>query len=446
MDIFARIFSVNLLECPFTFRRRGLFVLVTLLPALFLLIEAGRSTIALTLAESGDSHALKEAVTIDPENPALEDRLGLDFLNDIDQTNASASLGHLRRAVEMSSDRAFYWADLASACESLSDFTCAGGALKRALKLAPMTPRLYWIAANYNLRRSQPEAALPLFRKLLELSPKYAWPTFSLCLRVLNSPDLIRQRVIPGDNNPSLRLSYVDFLIAQGQAELARQAWADAVQTGSRFPFSLAQPYLERLIDSGQVEQAMSAWQDLEGLGVIGRPHSGNLAYNGGFEQVPLNAGFDWRYQEAPYVAADFSAPNAYQGRRCLRLDFMGTNADFEPVFEWVPVAPQQRYLLTAEARSESISSDSGPRLRVVDTSRSAGLDVTSATTVGSTSWHPLRAEFTTGAQTRLLKLSVWRPHSRTFPTEITGHFWLDVVCLRAEGRNFIPPAPAPSR
>ena len=41
-------------------------------------------------------------------------------------------------------------------------------------------------------------------------------------------------------------------------------------------------------------------------------------------------------------------------------------------------------------------------------------------------------ASFTTGPQTRRLKLSVWRPHSRTFPTEITGHFWLDAICLSA--------------
>jgi hypothetical protein len=41
--------------------------------------------------------------------------------------------------------------------------------------------------------------------------------------------------------------------------------------------------------------------------------------------------------------------------------------------------------------------------------------------------------KFSTGAETQAVRLSVWRPPSRTFPMEISGSFWLDGVSLRAE-------------
>lgn len=435
MDAFARFFSVNTLECSLSIRWRVTLVSVTLLPTLLFLFEAIRSTAALTLDESDTRPALERAVALDPGNAALENQLGLNILDGLNGPgdNAAVSLRFFRRAVELSPNRALYWADMASACEAVGDFTCAGQSLERALRLAPMVPRLYWITANYRLRSSQPEAALPLFRKLLELDPQYAQPTFDVCLRVLNDPVLIGQKVLPGGKDSTPGLAYAEFLSLQGDPVAARQAWADAVREGSRFEFRRAQPYVERLIHSGQLEDAASAWSDLERLGVIGKPDGGNLVFNGGFEQAPLNSGFDWQNPDASYVAVDFAEPAAYQGRRCLRLDFMGTNADFEPVFQWVPVAPRQRYLLTAEARSENISSDSGPRLRVLDVGCPACLDVSSDMAVGTTAWRQLSIEFMTGNDTRLVKVSVWRPHSRAFPTEISGHFWLDAVRLTAE-------------
>ncbi len=42
-------------------------------------------------------------------------------------------------------------------------------------------------------------------------------------------------------------------------------------------------------------------------------------------------------------------------------------NDQYVPLYELVPVAPNQVYLLTAYVRSQDITSDSGPRLQVQD-------------------------------------------------------------------------------
>jgi hypothetical protein len=173
-------------------------------------------------------------------------------------------------------------------------------------------------------------------------------------------------------------------------------------------------------------------------LRVVSKPASdeeGNLVFNGDFEQTPLNAGFDWGSSAGPYVALDFSDEAAHTGKRCLRIDFtVSRNEEYLPVSQPVPVSPNQAYLLTAYVRSQDVSSDSGPRLQVLDTVHPRGPNVMSETTIGTTPWHQISLKFCTGPDTNLVRLSVIRVRGRTFPTEITGSFWLDTVVMKSLG------------
>ena len=200
------------------------------------------------------------------------------------------------------------------------------------------------------------------------------------------------------------------------------------------------QPYIERLLSQGRYHEAQSIWSQLEGRGVIAAAQDnepGNLMFNGGFEQPPLSAGFDWRSQPSSYVAVDFTDPSPFEGAHCLRIDFpVGQNDDFEPVYQIVPVVPDQAYSLTAYARSMDITSDSGPRLLVTDPECPTCLDAVTDPTVGSTPWHSVILKFTAGPQTQAVRISVWRPRSRVFPMEISGSFWLDAVSVRPEHQS----------
>jgi hypothetical protein len=298
----------------------------------------------------------------------------------------------------------------------MRDTVCADRALEHALRLSPMTPRLHWIAANRYLLTDRPEAAL------------------RLCLEAVGDPLMVLEKVLPNRADAKLRLDYVNFLSAQGDADFAYRVWVQTVAAAFPFPLSSAEPYLQRLLELGRYKEAIDVWQDLERLGIVKKPATGepdNLIFNGDFEQVPLNAGFDWRTPEVPYLSLAFPDSGAYRGSRCLRLDFtVGRNDESEAVYQFVPVVPDQGYSLTAYARSDSITSDSGPRLRVLDPACPACLDVSSETTVGTTPWHPVSLKFSTGAQAQVVRVSVWRPRSRAFPTEITGTFWLDAVSL----------------
>ncbi|MGA9392619.1 MAG: hypothetical protein WBV69_19480, partial [Candidatus Sulfotelmatobacter sp.] len=139
---------------------------------------------------------------------------------------------------------------------------------------------------------------------------------------------------------------------------------------------------------------------------------------------------------QTTYLAIDFAAPGAYHGARCLGVNFtVNRNEAYEPAFQIVPVLPNHAYKLEAYVRSEDITSDSGPYLRVSDPQHLSFEDALSETTVGTTPWHLIHLDFSTGQDARSVRLSIWRPRGRTFPMGISGMFWVDQVSLRDMGR-----------
>jgi tetratricopeptide (TPR) repeat protein len=366
-------------------------------------------------------------------DPRFQHQLGQAYI-DLDPTQ---SLRNLRRATQLSPLNRLYWEDLESACESSGDFRCADQAAERMVELCPMVPSYHWIAGQSCLRTNRLDIALEHFRRALELDPTYAGATWD-SLRKALPPELIYQKVLANERDAITKVGYVDFVSDQGNDDAAYRIWRRVVADSGPFPFSTAEPYLDRLIGLGRIEEAVSVWQDLERLRIIKgveRNEEDNLVFNGDFEQDPLGAGFDWKTGLTTYLVIDFSAPGAYRGAHCLRIDFtVRRNNDYEPVYQIVPVLPQHAYALKAFVRSQDITSDSGPRLRISDTQPAGFPNAVSETTVGTTPWHSVHLSFSTGPKTRAVRISFWRPRSEVFPEQITGTFWSDAVSLECLG------------
>jgi tetratricopeptide (TPR) repeat protein len=416
----------------------------TRLPFFAITVVSASLLLAAAIIETGAAASFKTVsqgrwiLRLDRDNALLEDRLGQIY----QESGNPEGIRHLRRAAELSPLNRRYHADLASACESLGDTACADREWELLAELCPMVPVYQSHAAQSYLRTNRMDEALAHFHRLLELDPSYG-PESWFALRAALDPDRIFHRTIPARAGPALKLNYVDFLSNQGDNDSAFRIWqlvvAEKVAGDSAFSFSSSKPYLERLLDLGRIGEAESVWHDLQRLKIVAAPakaESGNLIFNGDFEQLPLDAGFDWRWSDREtYVAIDFAAPAAYHGAHCLRIDFtVNRNEEYEPVAEFVRVFPNRSYRLEAYVRSDEITSDTGPSLRVSDTQLASFQDVVSQTTVGTTPWHPIYLYFSTGPETQFVRLSVWRPRGRTFPTEISGTFWLDTVSLRDAG------------
>ena len=368
---------------------------------------------------------------LDANDPQLQHRLGQVYK----EIDPAESVRCLRRATELSRYSRLYWSDLASACQSIGDTQCADRAMEHLLKLCPMVPYYHQLAAESYLGKNLLDESLAQFRRLLELDSIYATDTWAALLTVFE-PDVIFQKVAIRMDSMG-QVGYVDFLSAQGDNDAAYRIWSFVAANHGPFPLSSVQPYLERLISLGRIEEAAHVWQDLERRGIVKRSdveEKDNLVFNGGFERLPLNAGFDWRTGSTNYLALDFAAPGAYHGAHSLRVDFtVGSNNEYELVHQIVPVHSSRTYSLKAYVRSQDITSTSGPCLRVSDAQQRGFEDAISETTVGTTEWHPVSLSFSTGPETQSVQLSLWRPRGRIFPMEITGSFWLDAVTLECK-------------
>ena len=400
--------------------------------------------VAATMGQSSNIQEVREAVALDPANPQLLYRLGRINSYSMDASEVREGMEQLRQATRLASTQPEYWSALASACESAGDATCADRAMQRTLTLAPTTPRYRWNAANDELVHGRADEALGEFQKLLEMDPEYAPQTFRLCLQYVGDPGKVFRSVLANRKDPQLNFSYINYLVAHGQGAGAYLDWQATFALNKTFPLSQARPYLDWLVLQGPDQEAASVWRDLESHGIIRRPPADtadNLVFNSGFEEPLLEMGFGWRVREEPYTRVVLDDSGAYAGDRSARVDFtVSRNEDDEPLFEIVPVSPGHSYRLQAYVRSEDISSSSGPRLRVTDPNCPHSLDVSTDGTVGTTGWHPVSINFSTGPATRQVQISVWRPRCLAFPGDISGRFWVDAVDLK-DDTALEPPA-----
>ena len=110
---------------------------------------------------------------------------------------------------------------------------------------------------------------------------------------------------------PGWALAFADFMSANNEFDAAHQAWTRIADGGSPFPFAAVQPYLERLLSHGRYQEAQRSLVASRAAGASSQnlrtASQGNLVFNGGFEQPPLGAGFDWRSQPSSYVSVDFA-------------------------------------------------------------------------------------------------------------------------------------------
>lgn len=422
--------------------RAAIFLIVIISGAAFLSVKAIRAAESAYWADSDSIDDIKQTLKHDPTNADLIHRLGLDYTFNPTEINTPEAVKYLRQAVSLNPRRWDFYSDLGTACDFAGDIKCSDEAFDHARALNPMNPALEWALGNHYLLTNRPDQAFPFFRKLIDINSDYLGPTFRLCMRATRDPEQIYSAVIPHGKDlkdSSQRFAFLNFLASTGDYDGAMKIWGQMIGSQDKSPgiFSV-KPFMDNLIDHDRLQDASVVWGDLEHAGVVpppSAPGSANLLYNPGFESTPLDTGFDWRLSDSSDLVFEFTDESPHQRRKSLRIDFsVGRNADYDLVSQIVQVQPNTSYDLTAYVRSESLTSDSGPRLRVVELDCGSCNPATSDQTQGTTQWHQVDAPFLTHPQTQLVRVSFWRPQAPTALGDITGTVWLDDLTLRATG------------
>lgn len=376
--------------------------------------------------------SLRQASRLNPGNSMYHIRLGRLYQYSITNPKPKEAIQQFEDAIKDNPYSPRAWVNLAAAHEFQGDTAIAEKALNHASALAPNLPTYQWTIGNYFLLHGNTQEAFQHLKVVLAGSRQYDHTVFNIAWKATSNPNRILTELIP--NDLPAEFSYLNFLTAHQSFPDAEPVWERIVHNPKSFDPHKASGYMDALLRTGHAGAAYRVWTDLQGKGLVRTPPGGpnvNLVTNGDFEDPLLNMGFGWRIQNTPGVYAGLDTSTFHSPGHSLLVQFSGNrNLDYHQVFQFVKVSPHHTYDLDAFMKTQGITSDSGPRLQVVDAYNTHALDKSTQGMTGTTGgWNPLNMEFTTGPKTQLLLVSLVRPPSKAdYNTGIKGKVWLDDV------------------
>ena len=371
-----------------------------------------------------DRESLEASARLQPWNAQTQRLLGRYSLN-VTQ-DYPAALTFLQRAIELNPYDGHCWLDLAEVRQVRGENSQSQTALERALRAEPTSTEIAWEAANFYLVQNDAERALPLFRAAINYDPNNTGAAIDLTWRATKNVSEIVSQVLPAQ--PAPYFAFLKTLAAQNQPAAATELWHDLIAKGISFPTEAALPYFDYLLQTQQIDQARQVWTDLSKAHseVLDNATLLNLVHNGGFETDFLNGGFDWRSQPIGQISVSLDTKQFHGGKRSLRIEFTGPAVSDAGIYEYVPVQPGTAYRLLAFVKTEELTTASGPRLGVEESSTRSTL-ATTEEFLDTSSWTSRTAEFVTGPDTHLVTLRILRMPGNLL---IKGTLWLDDIEL----------------
>lgn len=408
---------------------RVLLVAVAVACAGLIGLAAGRRWLASYWGNSHNPTDWERAARLEPQDALYWRQLGLYQEWDFEHGDIQRAIGYFRRATEIDPQSDLYWMDLAGAYETAGEIEKAREAYGKALAAHPASAAVAWRYGSFLLRQGNNEEAAKQVRGALEDQPELASNAVSQFWRAGVNLDQILGEVLPARARDYL--AAVNYFVSIHQEDAALAAWKRLAGLGVSFPLNRSFDLINDLVEHNRIDDAAGVWrQALEAAGRIGEAgKDGSLIFNGGFEQDPVNGGFDWRELPADGSALFLVNDVTHGGSRSARVTFDGSaNPDYNGLQQYVAVTPGKRYRFSAYMKTDSITTDSGPQFRIVEMGPEGK---TLALTPGMTGTHPwteVQAEFATGADTHGVRVILDRSPSYMFDNKIRGTVWVDDV------------------
>ena len=331
----------------------------------------------------------------------------------------------LERAVALRPADYSLWLQLGLIRDQLGKTDAALAAFNEAVSLAPFYAQPRWLRGNFLLRTGQYDSAFKDLSQAAKSNPELLPGLIDLAWNLSKAdPNLTEQWAeIKTDQR---RIAFARFLARHGRPkDCIAQLRAVAVVSED-----VRRQLTDELITNGAFEEAFEIRKFAQD-DVTGNERSTPEIYDGGFE-APLTfdaVGFQWhvpRTLKGVTLSLDSSQPQS--GSKNLRIDFLGdSNPGSELVSQLILVEPSRRYQINFASRSEEVVTGGLPLVVVTDDKgdrkrlgQSAPLDQ------GTGNWRLNTFEFTSGATTTAVTVSLQRQNCSTSPCPIFGSISLD--------------------
>lgn len=381
-----------------------------------------RSYLAARAAEPFQLVGLRRAVRLDPTDASYWYQLGWLSLNRAQ--DVPTAIESFRQAVRRNPNNALYWLNLAIAYQVAGNREKETEALRHASALNPARPEVAWPVANLLLEQGDVDGALRQLRVVIQNDPKLALDAMELSWRATNDARRVIATALPRDAKTYLQ--FLGLLLETGDASAASQTWSSVVQLNQTFAPTEVFPYLDFLLAHNNIDAAEKTWNEMVAVLPQMRGYvTGNAIVNGGFDQEPLNGGFDWRYRRTSGVSMELDRTQFRSPPQSLLIEFRDPSEPEAGISQLVPVRSSTRYRFSAYFRTEYLEGAHPPRFTVVDSNDHRSY-VLSESLFGSDAWKQQSAEFVTGPNTRLVEVKLVREPSGL----LRGKIWLDDFSL----------------
>jgi len=336
----------------------------------------------------------------------------------------------LERAVALRPADYSLWLQLGLLQDQLGETDTALAAFNEGVSLAPFYAQPRWLRGNLLLRAGQYDSAFKDLSQAAKSNPQLLPSLIDLAWNLSKAnPNLTEQWAeIKTDQR---RIAFARFLARHGRPKdcIAQLRAAGLVSEDVRRQLT------EELITNGAFEEAFELWKVPQD-GVTENERSMPAIYDGGFE-APLTfdaVGFQWHPRVLKGVTLSLDSSQPHSGSKNLRIDFSGdSNPGSELVSQLILVEPSSRYQINFASRSEEIVTGGLPLVVVTDAKgdrKRLGQSALLDQGIGTGNWRLSTFEFTSGATTTAVTVSLQRQNCSSSPCPIFGSISLDSLSV----------------
>jgi hypothetical protein len=373
-----------------------------------------------------DVSTATQAVQLAPQDPDAHTLLGMLLGR---QGDAYGAVTQLERASQLRPGDYYPWLELGMARDAAGDAAGAERALRESARLAPYYGQPAYQLGNVLFRLHRYDEAFRELRRAARSDTSFLPTIIELAWGIDPNPSAIRESLQP-------QTPFEHVLLARSFAK--HGAGAEAV-TESRLAGDTVQDHthslIKELIAKGAFSDAREVWIHDYKSGNPNRSETGLPVYDGGFENILEvdDPGFGWHVAtNVPTIVPSLDPNNPFAGGKSLRIDYRGlSQPGAEAISQLVVVAPRTHYRLHFATRLQDVVSGGLPVVIATDAVAPNTVLVESPELgSGTVRWHESTIDFTTGEQTKAVRVAVRRKACSSEPCPVFGSVWLDGFAL----------------
>ena len=411
---------------------RGLFVIGSLLVALWVSFFGVRSGIAGRAADGNSLGDLQLAVRLEPGNPEFWYRLGHYQQFNLEQPDVAASLESYQKAVTLNPGYTQAWLDLGTAYELDGNNAAAQDAFTHAKKSYPASAEVAWRYGNFLLRQGTLADAFAELKLALQADPRRAGAVFSRVYRADPDIDDILNNLLPP--LPSVYIDAIAEAVDSQQLAVAQTMWIRLMKLNPHVQVWQFERFVGALQAHRDYDAARQVWD--QGTSTMNLPPliqpRDSVLWDPSFESGISNISFAWFYHSlVEGVHTELDTNEKLSGKQSLRLTFDGKhNPGADLACASGVVTPGTQYLFSGWVKTKDVTGDQGVRFHLKSFGNVHIPLETTKDVRGTTPWISIEQDWTAGPGVHGVQVCISREPSTDADIHISGDAWVDDVTL----------------